>query len=77
MDVDEGSAENKENENPKPHILISGMDSPIRKELKAIVERLGIIPTENPKECTHLVMAKLGRTNNMLMCLSGVKTGGG
>ena len=58
-------------------MLFSGMDSPIRKELTAIVERLGGILTENPKECTHLVMAKLGRTNNMLMCVSGVKTGGG
>eukprot|EP00092_Neocalanus_flemingeri_P028822 GFUD01031294.1.p1 GENE.GFUD01031294.1~~GFUD01031294.1.p1 ORF type:complete len:765 (+),score=231.03 GFUD01031294.1:287-2296(+) len=73
MDVDEESAENKENENPKPQILFSGMESNTRKQLMEIVTRLGAVYTDNPKECTHLVMVKLSRTNNMLMCLPGVK----
>ena len=72
MDVDEES-QNKENENPKPHILISGCDSTTRKELSAIITRLNGVLTENPKECSHLVMSKLTRTNNMLMCLPIVK----
>ena len=73
MDVDEEAAENKENENPKPQILLSGLNSSTRKQMMAILARLGGVNTENPKECTHLVMTKLGRTNNMLMCLPGVK----
>ena len=73
MDVDEESAENKENENPKPQILMSGMDSSIRKQMMAIVTRLSGVYTDNPKEATHLVMVKLSRTNAMLMCLPGIK----
>ena len=73
MDADDESAENKENENPKPHILLSGLDSSTRKQMIEILNKLGGVNTDNPKECTHLVMMKLGRTNNMLMCLPGVK----
>ena len=61
MDVDEGSAENKENENPKPHILISGMDSPIRKEWRAIVESCElstIILTSNSRKVVIMVLCK-------------------
>jgi len=74
MDVDEEQAsENKENENPKPQILFSSVDNSVREELSAIVTKLGGVLTENPKDCTHLVMGKLVRTNNMLMCLPVVK----
>jgi len=73
MDVDEEGAENKENENPKPHVLLSSVDSSVRKEATEIVTKLGGVLTESPNECTHLVMGKLSRTNNMLMCLPVVK----
>ena len=73
MDVDEEGAENKENENSKPHVLLSSVDSSVRKEVTEIVTKLGGVLTESPNECTHLVMGKLSRTNNMLMCLPVVK----
>ena len=66
-------AENEENENLKPQILLSGLDSKTRKLMIDIITKLGGVITDNPVECTHLVMVKLGRTNNMMLCLPGVK----
>ena len=38
----------------------------LRKNARYYTKEEDSILTEDPKECTHLVMAKLGRTNNML-----------
>ena len=78
MEVDEKSVEQekekeKEPENVKPKILLSGMENNVRKQLTEIIERLEGTMTENPSECTHLIMPKLIRTNNFLLCLPTVK----
>ena len=63
----------QENENPKPRILFSRIESSARKQLMTIVTRLGGVHTVNPREATHLVMVKLSRTINRMMCLPTVK----
>ena len=58
---------------PKPWILMSGLDNTSHSELTAIVTRLGGVVTDRPRWSTHLVMNKLGRTINMMLCLPTVK----
>ena len=77
MDVDEQEAaekeKEKEKEDTKPKLLLSGMENSQRKELSEIIQKLDGILTEEPAECTHLIMPKLSRTNNFLLCLPTVK----
>ena len=82
MEVDEAAAEKegdkekekeKEKEDTKPRILLSGMESSQRKQMAEIVERLEGSLTEEPGQATHLVMPKLSRTNNFLLCLPTIK----
>merc|ERR1719471_450771 len=78
MDVDEEQAKEAEKENvveknDKPRVLLSGLESSERKQMTEIVSRLGGVMTETPGDCSHLVMTKLSRTNNFLMCLPTVK----
>ena len=49
------------------------MENSQRKELSEIIQKLDGILTEEPSECTHLIMPKLSRTNNFLLCLPTVK----
>ena len=58
---------------PKPRILMSGLDSTSCTELTAIVTMLGGVVTDRPRFSTHLVMNKLGRTTNIMLCLPTVK----
>jgi len=70
----EESAVMKRKENSSiPTILLSGLDISTKQRIIKTIIKLGGVITLNPKECTHLVMMKLGRTSNMLMCLPGVK----
>ena len=69
MEVDE----EKEKGEAKPRVLMSGMESSMRKSLTEIIERLGGSVTEEPGEASHLVMPRLARTNNFLLCLPSVK----
>ena len=79
MEVDEeaekeGDKEKeKEKEDTKPRILLSGMESSQRKQMAEIVERLEGSLTEEPGQATHLVMPRLSRTNNFLLCLPTIK----
>ena len=76
MDVEEeqGTTEEKEKvKNEKPVVLMSGLDNSERKEMSEIVERLGGKVTEIPGDCSDLVMSKLSRTNNFLLCLPTVQ----
>ena len=78
MDVDETGAEKekeveKKEVDSKPRIMISGMENNQRKQLIEIIKRLEGVFTETPSECTHLIMPKLSRTNNFLLCISTVK----
>ena len=57
---------------PKPWILMSGLDNTSHSELTDIVTRLGGVVTDRPRFSTHLVMNKLGRTTNMMLCLPTV-----
>jgi len=57
----------------EPRILMSGLDRYSCRELAAIVTRLGGVVTDRPRWSTHLVMDKLNRTSNMLLCLPTVK----
>ena len=73
MDVDE-DVENKEKENMKPQIVISAVDdAQQRHELITIIKRLEGVLIENPHECTHIIMPKLRRTDNLLLSLPTVK----
>jgi hypothetical protein len=58
---------------PKPWILMSGLDNTSHSELTDIVTRLGGVLTDRPRFSTHLVMNKLGRTTNIMLCLPTVK----
>ena len=62
----------KEKEDTKPRVLLSGMENTQRKELTEIIQRLEGSVTEDPGEATHLVMPRLSRTNNFLLCLPSV-----
>ena len=77
MEVEEEQAATEEKEkkveNEKPVVLLSGLDNTERKQMSEIVERLGGKMTEIPGESSHLVMSKLSRTNNFLLCLPTVK----
>ena len=57
----------------KPKVLMSGMENTQRKQLTEIIERLGGSLTEEPGEASHLVMPRLARTNNFLLCLPRVR----
>ena len=75
VEVEQAATEEKEKkvENEKPVVLLSGLDNTERKQMIEIVERLGGKMTEIPGECSHLVMSKLSRTNNFLLCLPTVQ----
>ena len=75
MEVEEEQEGDKENveKNEKPRVLLSGLENSERKEMSEIVERLGGKVTEVPGECSHLVMSRLARTNNFLLCLPTVQ----
>ena len=77
MEVDEEAEKEgdkeKEKEDTKPRILLSGMESSQRKQMAEIVERLEGSLTEEPGQATHLVMPRLSRTNNFLLCLPTIK----
>ena len=75
MEVEEEQEGDKEKveKNEKPRVLLSGLENSERKEMSEIVERLGGKVTEVPGECSHLVMARLARTNNFLLCLPTVQ----
>ena len=68
-----GKEKEKEKEDTKPRILLSGMESSQRKQMAEIVERLEGSLTEEPGQATHLVMPRLSRTNNFLLCLPTIK----
>ena len=70
MEVDE-EKENVKDTTPK--VLMSGMENTQRKQLTEIIERLGGSMTEEPGEASHLVMPRLARTNNFLLCLPRVR----
>ena len=57
----------------KPKVMLSFVSTPTDKELTGIVMRLGGMLTDNPTDCSHLVMGKLARTDKLLMCLPVVK----
>ena len=57
----------------KPKVILSFVSTPTDKELAGIVMRLGGMLTDNPTDCSHLVMGKLARTDKLLMCLPVVK----
>jgi len=69
---DDDEVDNAETAN-KPRILMSGLDRSILSELTAIVTRLCGVVNNRPRWSTHLVMDKLDRTSNMLLCLPTVK----
>ena len=68
-----GGDKQKVEKNEKPRVLLSGLENSERQEMSEIVERLGGKVTEVPGECSHLVMARLARTNNFLLCLPTVQ----
>ena len=70
---DKEKEKEKEKEDTKPRILLSGMESSQRKQMTEIVERLEGSLTEEPGQATHLVMPRLSRTNNFLLCLPTIK----
>ena len=69
MEVDE----EKEKGDAKPKVMMSGMENSQRKQMTEIIERLGGGVTEEPGEASHLVMPRLARTNNFLLCLPRVR----
>ena len=71
MEVDE--EKEKAKEDVKPKVLMSGMENSQRKQLTEIIERLGGEVTEDTGEASHLVMPRLSRTNNFLLCLPRVR----
>ena len=74
MEVEEEQGAKEEKvENEKPRVLLSGLENSERKEMSEIVERLGGKVTEVPGESSHLVMSRLSRTNNFLLCLPTVR----
>ena len=62
VEVEQAATEEKEKkvENEKPVIVLSGLDNTERKH-------------QLPPLSSHLVMSKLSRTNNFLLCLPTVK----
>ena len=52
---------------------MSGLDRSSCSELAAIVTRLGGVIMDRPRWSTHLVMDKLDRTSNILLCLPTVQ----
>jgi hypothetical protein len=69
----------KENNNDasrlRPRVVLSGFSQRQLDELRAMVLELGgeIIPGQNPRLATHLVMPKLGRTISFLCALPYVR----
>ena len=56
-----------------PHVFFSGLDSHTKLKLSQLVTCLGGVVTDQPRDCSHLVMDRLARTINFLMCLPRVK----
>ena len=65
--------EEEKEEDTRPKILLSGMENSQRKQMIEIISRLDGVFTEDPAVATHLVMPKLTRTNNFLLCLPTIK----